>query len=94
MGYTGHAWSHGLPWAETAGKVDELMSGADEWRILAADLDSRYLFWGREEVEKYPASTQPWKRSTTRIASGEWGEIYDLKTPPSPILEEAAEPAQ
>ena len=94
MGYTGHAWSHGLPWGEAARQVDELMGGADEWRILAADLDVRYLFWGREEVAKYPASTQPWKSASTRVAAGEWGEIYDLKTPPSPILEEDAEPAQ
>ncbi len=78
LGYTGHAWSHGLAWEQPAARVTALMIGDDDWREAAADLDVRYLFWGSEEREHYPGSTQPWKGVAPLVASGDWGELYEL----------------
>ncbi len=84
LGYTGHVHSHGLAWQEPAVKVDALMRGAAGWRELAAQLGCRYLFWGRFEQEAYPDSTEPWRESAALVALGDWGEIYDLHTAPTP----------
>ena len=84
LGYLGHVASHGLAWQEPAGRVDALMRGAEGWRELAAQLGCRYLFWGRYEQEAYPDSTEPWRESTKLVALGDWGEIYDLQSPPTP----------
>ncbi len=81
LGYTGHAWSHGLDWARPAARVDALMNGDSDWREAAAELDVRYVFWGGEEREHYQDSTQPWKDSARLVADGEWGAIYDLASP-------------
>ncbi|MGB8169742.1 MAG: hypothetical protein WCF18_19730 [Chthoniobacteraceae bacterium] len=81
LGYTGHAWSHGLDWARPAARVDALLNGDPDWHEAAVELDVRYLFWGAEEKEHYPGSTQPWKLSARLAAQGEWGEIYDLTAP-------------
>ena len=85
LGYTGHVASHGLPWMEPSDKVDALLMGAENWRELAAQLDCRYLFWGRCEQAAYQDSTEPWKESATLVALGDWGEIYDLQTAPPPV---------
>ncbi len=82
LGYLGHVASHGLAWQEPAAQVDALMRGADGWRELAAQLDCRYLFWGRYEQEAYPDSTEPWRDSAKLVALGDWGEIYDLQSAP------------
>ncbi len=82
LGYTGHAWSHGLPWEKPAARVNALLNGDDDWRQAAADLRVRYLFWGNEEREHYKESLQPWKDSARLVAQGDWGEIYDLAETP------------
>jgi hypothetical protein len=82
LGYLGHVASHGLAWEEPAMKLEALMKGDDPWRTLASELGARFLFWGRNEDETYPASTQPWRESTRVVASGEWGTIYDLQSAP------------
>lgn len=81
LGYTGHAWSHGLDWAQPAARVEALMNGDPDWQQAATELDVRYLFWGREEKEHYETSTQPWKSTARLVAEGEWGELYDLAEP-------------
>ena len=81
LGYTGHAWSHGLHWEPTGATVDALMNGRSDWRAAAAELKVRYLFWGNEEREHYQDSPRPWRHSARLVARGAWGEIYDLAAP-------------
>ena len=83
LGYTGHVWSHGLAFARPLARVNALLNGEAAWRQCAQDLAVRFVFWGGEEREHYPDSTQPWKAETALVAAGEWGEIYDLSTPAS-----------
>jgi hypothetical protein len=83
LGYLGHVASHGLAWEAPAMQLQALMNGEDAWREHAEELGARYLFWGRIEEETYPDSTQPWRATTRRVASGEWGAIYDLQSPPA-----------
>ncbi len=83
MGYEGHVWSHGyVDWAERKKAVTALMNGASDWREIAARLGVRYVFWGVTERDEFADSTQPWRTTATRIAAGEWGEIFDLSAPP------------
>lgn len=88
LGYTGHAWSHGYPWQESLRNVEAILKGDGEWRRKAKATGARYLFWGSLEKEAYPDSSQPWRKEAELVASGEWGEIYDLETLPPPIPEE------
>jgi hypothetical protein len=81
LGYLGHVSSHGLDWQTPSLKLESLMQGDENWRALAEELHARYLFWGRAEEEAYPNSTQPWKDEVQRVAFGDWGALYDLKTP-------------
>jgi hypothetical protein len=83
LGYPGHVRSHGLAWQEPLVKLDALLDGEDGWREIAATLGARYLFWGREENENHNDSPQPWRQTTRVVASGEWGAIYDLYSPPA-----------
>jgi hypothetical protein len=71
LGYTGHAWSHGLEWRETLGNVESVLAGNDDWRAAANALGSRFIFWGREEREHYPDSQQPWKSEAALVAAGD-----------------------
>ena len=80
MGYPGHIFSHGLSSPEREGKMDALMNGNDDWRQCAQSLHARYLFWGAMEREHYMGSRKPWIGTCDKIASGDWGEIYDLAT--------------
>ena len=82
LGYPGHAWSHGLDYRPVEARVDALMNGGDGWRDHARELGVRYLFWGTREAENYKNSREPWKSEATVIASGDWGTIYDLTSPP------------
>jgi hypothetical protein len=79
LGYPGHVWSHGLELrSHRRGRVrDERHARVARARQA---LEVRYLFWGAEEDENYPESAQPWRNAATLIASGEWGELYDLAT--------------
>ena len=82
LGYTGHAWSHGLDWIPTDKKVGKILRGEPEWRELCADIGVRYLIWGTDEIENIADSTQPWRESARLIAHGDWGELYDLSAAP------------
>ena len=87
MGYDGHLASHGIEYGPVDDELDALMRGFPDWRIRAARLGVRYLFFGPEERKTWPASYESWRMSATVIASGEWGEILDLETPPLPVGE-------
>ncbi len=87
LGYLGHVSSHGLEWREPARKLDAMMNGSADWRTLAAELQVRYIFWGRNEEETYPNSTQPWKDETQRVGFGDWGAIYDLQATAAAVPE-------
>jgi hypothetical protein len=54
------------------------MRGAPNWREAAQALGVRYIFWGRDEMANYQGSSRPWEATARRIASGDWGAIYDL----------------
>ena len=81
LGYLGHVISHGLDWEQPSLNLDALLLGHERWRELRQQLGVRYLFWGRLEDQTYPQSTQPWKGQVQLVASGDWGEIYDLSSP-------------
>ena len=88
LGYTGHAWSHGLDWEPLERQVKSILRGEADWREQCAKLGVRYLFWGAEELENVSNSPQPWRESARLVASGAWGELYDLaqlpEAPPAP----------
>ena len=83
-GYTGHLWSHGYDWEATVADVKTILTGGNGWRELAKGLGARYLFWGAQEKEEYPDSTEPWRTTCRIVAAGDWGTIYDLESAPEP----------
>ena len=87
MGFEGHLGSHGIAYHATSAELDALMNGSAEWRLIAARLGARYLFFGPEERGQWPDSFQSWRIGAQLIASGEWGELFDLETPPLPLDE-------
>jgi hypothetical protein len=79
MGYPGHLWTEGFDDYNTVNnKLTMLMRGAPNWREIAQTLGVRYIFWGRDETTNYQGSSRPWEKTAPRIASGDWGAIYDL----------------
>ncbi len=82
LGYTGHAWSHGLDWEPVKEKVDAILRGDPDWRRLCEELGVRYLIWSEEEIAAYPDSAQPWIESARVVDRGAWGALYDLTAPP------------
>ena len=80
MGFPGHIFSHGIGSAERDRKMEDLMNGHPDWRQLTQALSVRYLFWGEMERENYKESKQPWVGACDKIASGDWGDLYDLTT--------------
>ena len=88
MGYDGHLASHGIVYGPVDDELDALMRGFPDWRLRAARLGVRYLFFGAGERATWPGSYESWRMGATVIASGEWGEIFDLHTPPLPVAEE------
>ncbi len=88
MGYNGHLASHGIVYGPVDDELDGLMRGFPDWRIRAARLHVRYLFFGPGERKVWPESYESWRMGATVVASGEWGEIFDLHTPPLPVGEE------
>ncbi|MEO6845847.1 MAG: hypothetical protein ABI443_01045, partial [Chthoniobacterales bacterium] len=84
VGYLGHLWSHGLNYQDTWDKLDSLMKGNSDWKESARALELHYLFWGPREAKTYPTSSHPWENCATKLASSEWGTLWDLK----PCLEE------
>jgi hypothetical protein len=83
LGYPGHLWTEGFDYDNPNRQLTALMRGAPNWRQAAQALGVRYIFWGRDETANYQGSTRPWEMTARRIASGDWGAIYDL-TPESP----------
>jgi hypothetical protein len=85
MGYPGHLWTQGFDdYGKTQEMLTKLMQGAPNWLDLARTLRARYLFWGREEKTNYAQSAKPWEKTAAVVATGTWGEIYDLEKPPVP----------
>ena len=83
LGYPGHLWTQGFDYESVNNKLTALMRGAPNWREIAQSLGVRYIFWGRDETANYQGSTHPWETTARRVASGDWGAIYDL-APESP----------
>jgi hypothetical protein len=83
LGYPGHLWTQGFDYNDANSKLTALMRGAPNWREAAQALRVRYIFWGRDETANYQGSSRPWETTARRIASGDWGAIYDL-SPESP----------
>ena len=83
LGYTGHAWSHGLDWRPTAEKVEAVLHGDPDWQRLCGEMGVRYLIWGAQETENISDSPQPWKTAARLVASGDWGELYDISAAPA-----------
>jgi hypothetical protein len=86
LGYPGHLWTQGFEFADTNNKLQAMMMGAPDWKELAHSLHARYVFWGREEKTNYAASKRPWERESALVATGEWGAIYAVDTPPNPQI--------
>ncbi len=85
MGYEGHLQSHGINYRITSINLDELMNGKDIWRLNAAELGVRYLFYGPLEIERWPKSRESWRDCVQVISSGPWGELFDLDLPRVPL---------
>jgi hypothetical protein len=83
LGYPGHLWTEGFDYNEPNKQLTALMRGAPNWREAAQALGVRYIFWGRDETANYQGSSRPWETTARRMASGDWGAIYDL-APESP----------
>jgi hypothetical protein len=81
LGYAGHLWTEGINYENESARLSTLMLGQNGWQEAAQALRVRYIFWGRDEMTKYPASTRPWENTTRLVASGDWGAIYDLALP-------------
>jgi hypothetical protein len=84
MGYEGHAWSHGLDYLDRFETVKSILRGENGWRENAAKFGARWLFWGKQEQDAYPQSTEPWRETCRLQAAGSWGELYDLTQPAIP----------
>jgi hypothetical protein len=80
MGYPGHLWTQGFNYSAVQVALKIVMNGGRNWRETARAFGVRYLFWGREEKANYPESTRPWEATAPKIASGDWGAIYDLQS--------------
>lgn len=84
LGYPGHVWTQGFDYGQDAAKLATLMNGGPGWKDIARSFRTRYLFWGREEKTNYAASKRPWEQESKLVATGPWGAIYDLESPPEP----------
>lgn len=84
LGYPGHLWTQGFDYNNANNKLTALMRGAPNWREIAQSLGVRYIFWGRDETANYQGSTHPWETTAPRVASGDWGAIYDVMPDSSP----------
>ncbi len=85
LGWPGHVSSHGLPTGWHESRLNALMNGADDWRIAAAELGVRYLWWGPEEETQWPRSRQSWRRAAQEVVENPAGELFDLETPLVPL---------
>lgn len=78
MGYPGHIWVFGFSYSDVEEKLKRFMLGDTEWKKLAKELQINYVFWGEGEKREYASSLKPWEKSGIKIASGSWGEIYEI----------------
>lgn len=78
LGYPGWMWSHGYNTKEIEKKLKALMMGDENWKKIAEELDVKLIYWGTREMKEYNLSKRPWEKEATKIASGTWGEIYDV----------------
>ena len=90
LGYPGHISSHGLDPRPHEGKIEAIMRGWGDWRVLAAELGSHYLYWGAAEQHKYGGDDQAW-RFTRRVNAEPGFDIYDFDTPTVPLDDVPAE---
>ena len=81
LGYPGHLWTEGFEYGDANNRLTALMNGAANWREAAQALGVRYVFWGQDERTNYQSSSRPWEATAFLVASGDWGAIYDLKSP-------------
>jgi hypothetical protein len=81
LGYPGHLWTEGFEYGKVNDQLTALMNGAANWREVAKALGVRYIFWGQDERTNYQSSSRPWEATAFRVASGDWGAIYDLAKP-------------
>jgi hypothetical protein len=81
-GYAGHLWSHGIKAAAVEKSLRALMLAEPGWEGRARSLSARYLFWGPREAADFAPSSRPWEETRRRVASGTWGRLYDLTSPP------------
>jgi len=80
IGHDGHLYSQGLDYGPVSEKLDALMSGRGGWRDAARNLQIQYLFWGRQEKERWPDSPTPWVSCAPQLATTPSGVLY-LLTP-------------
>jgi hypothetical protein len=77
-GFGVHLWSHGYKnTGETEKEVDHILNGAPDWQSCVRELKADYLFWGKEEKEKFPKSTIPWAIKPVKAKGKDW-TLYDL----------------
>lgn len=96
-GWKGHLWSHGHETAPIEHKLNRVLQGEFDWRLLARELGAKYIFWGGYEKADFPDSNLPWKALSYKVAENKWGELYRIDepavhTPAGPLL--AAEPGE
>ena len=84
LGYPGHVWTQGFNYGDDSNKLTSLMNGAPDWKDTARYFQTRYLFWGREEIKNYAQSKRPWEQQSRLVATGSWGSIYDIESPREP----------
>jgi hypothetical protein len=78
-GFGVHIWSHGYQnTGETEKEIDHILNGAPDWESCAKDLKADYVFWGKQEKEKFPKSTMPWAKEPVRANGKDW-TLYDLR---------------
>ena len=82
LGYPGHVWTQGFNYGDTSAKLTSLMNGSPDYKEIARHFQTRYLFWGQQEKTNYGQSKRPWEKECKKVASGDWGAIYDLESPP------------
>lgn len=78
MGYEGHLFGHGLPYADVHRDLKALMLGLPEWQQAARRLGATYLFWGPHEAKAFPESTKAWEKSCQIVIETPSGPLYRL----------------
>jgi hypothetical protein len=88
LGFPGHLSSHGIQYRGTEDQLKHLMmgdEGENSWRLAAAKLGVRYLYWSPLEEEYWPNSRQVWRKAVQVVARGRDWELFDLDLPRIPL---------